>query len=176
MRKAKLLCRRYSLAEGDYKGLALALAIEHEPGFRAIDPQLVELPLAEDDCERVAADEDEQSGFSVQVKNGKLIDKLIDKPPGRPLRWTPKRLLDLLKAVRAEKEKSDLTEDLEALRRLARQKQWKPPAKHRSNSTRGDHDAWINTLQSRLGGAKQLKRKVDALNAELEEIQRRIGK
>ena len=45
--KLKLLSRRYSLAEGDYKGLALALAIEHEPGFQTIDRQIVELPLAE---------------------------------------------------------------------------------------------------------------------------------
>ena len=32
--KLKLLSRRYSLAEDDYEGLALALAIKHEPGFR----------------------------------------------------------------------------------------------------------------------------------------------
>jgi hypothetical protein len=32
--KLKLLLRRYSLAEDDYEGLALALAIEHEPGFQ----------------------------------------------------------------------------------------------------------------------------------------------
>ena len=32
--KLKLLMRRYSLGEDDYEGLALVLAIKHEPGFR----------------------------------------------------------------------------------------------------------------------------------------------
>jgi hypothetical protein len=41
--KLKLLLRRYSLAEDDYEGLALALAIAHEPGFQ-VDRQIVELP------------------------------------------------------------------------------------------------------------------------------------
>ena len=46
--KLKLLCRRYSLAEDDYEGLALALAIDHEPGFQAVNRQIAELPLADE--------------------------------------------------------------------------------------------------------------------------------
>jgi hypothetical protein len=142
--KLKLLCRRYSLAEDDYEGLALALAIDHEPGFQ-VDRQLVELP----------------NGFSGPVgpvKDGKLIDKR-----GRRIEWTGERFFQLLQAVEKEKEKSGLTEDLEALRRLARRKQWSPPP-----NQRGGYDAWVRTLQSRLHDAKQLKRKVDSLNAELD--------
>ena len=105
--KLKLLLRRYSLAEGDYEDLALALAIKHEPGFQAVDRQLAELP----------------PGFSgpVRIKHGKLVDKRS----GRPVEWSPERLLRLLEAVKSEKEKAKkekfvLTKDLDALRRLAR--------------------------------------------------------
>ena len=156
--KLKLLLRRYSLAEDDYQGLALALALEHEPGFEVVDRQIVELPL----------------GFSgsVRVKDGKLIDK----PSGRPLKWSGERLLQLLEAVQREKKKSGLTKDLDALGRLARHEQWRPPANHRSNSTRGEGDAWISTLQSRLHDAKHVKHMVDRLNALFEEVQRQIGK
>jgi hypothetical protein len=150
--KLKLLCCRYSVAEDDYEGLALALAIDHEPGFQ-VDRQLVELPPG-------------FSGPVGPVKDGKLINKR-----GRRIEWTVERFFQLLQAVEGEKEKSGLTEDLEALRRLARRKQWSPPP-----NQRGGYDAWVRTLQSRLHDAKRLKRKVDALNAELEEIARRIGK
>jgi hypothetical protein len=108
----------------------------------------------------------------VRVKDGKLIDE----PRRRPVQWSPERLLHLLEAVRAEKKKSGLTKDLDALTRLARGKDWAPPAFHRSKSTRGKFNAWIRTLQSRLHDAKQFKRKVDAVNALLEEAQRLVGK
>jgi hypothetical protein len=108
----------------------------------------------------------------VLIKDGKLIDKTS----GRPVQWSAERLLHLIEAVLVEKKKSSLTKDLDVLQRLARQEQWRPSANHRSNSTRGEGDARIRTLQSRLSEAKQLKRKVDALNALVEEAQRLIGK
>lgn len=156
--KLKLLLRRYSLAEDDYEGLALALAIEHEPGFQVVDRQIAQLPI----------------GFSglVRVKDGKLTDKTS----GRPLEWSGERLLQLLEAVQREKKKSGLTKDLDALGRLARQEQWRPPATHRSKSSRGGWDAWISILQKRLPNAKRLQGKVDELNAMVEEAQRLIGK
>ena len=149
--KLKLLLRRHSLAEEDYEGLALALAIKHEPGFK-VDRQIAEAPF----------------GFegAVRIKYGKHIDK----PRRRPVQW-PERLLQLLEALEAEKKKSRLTKDLDALKGLARQKGWEPP--HRSNSPGGRFDPWVRTLQSRLHDAKKLKRKVDALNAFVEEVQRR---
>ena len=135
-------------------GLALALAIEHEPGFK-VDRQIAAMP----------------SRFEgpVRIKDGKHIDK----PHRRPVKWSVERLLQLLEAVEAEKKKSRLTKDLDALKRLARGKGWEPPAFHRSNSPRGKFDAWVRTLQSRLHDAKKLKRKVDALNEFVEEVQRR---
>jgi hypothetical protein len=152
--KLKLLLRRYSLAEDDFEGLALALAIEHEPGFK-VDRQIAEAPF----------------GFegAVRIKDGKHIDK----PRRRPVQWPVERLRQLLEAVEAEEKKSRLTKDLDALKRLARQKGWEPPAFHRSNSPRVRFDAWVRTLQIRLHDAKKLKRKVDALNAFVEEVQRR---
>ena len=112
--KLKLLLRRHSLAEEDYEGLALALAIEHEPGFR-VDRQIAQMP----------------PGFSgpVRLKDGKLVDA----PKRRPLQWTVERLLRLLEAVQVEKEKSGLTKDLEVLQRLAGQNEW-TSANDRSNS------------------------------------------
>jgi hypothetical protein len=150
--KLKLLLRRYSLADDDFEGLALA--IEHEPGFQ-VDRQIAQAPF----------------GFEgpVRIKDGKHIDK----PRRRPVQWPVERLLQLLEAVEAEKKKSRLTKDLDALKGLARQKGWEPPAFHRSNSPRGKFDAWVRTLQSRLHDAKKLKRKVDALNAFVDEVQRR---
>jgi hypothetical protein len=180
--KLKLLLRRYSLAEDDYEGLALALAIEHEPGFR-VDRQIaklnLQLPVRASDAESAETAESAPAPAGASEIYGPVLIKdgeLIDKPRRRPVQWPSLRLLQLLEAVQREKKKSGLTgvtKDLDALGRLARQKQWGPPANHRSKSTRGEVNAWIRTLQSRLGDAKQLKRKVDAL---VEEAQRRIGK
>jgi hypothetical protein len=155
--KLKLLCRRYSLAEDDYEGLALALAIEHEPGFQAVNRQIAELP----------------PGFSgpVRIRDGKLVETRS----GRPVKWPLERLIQLLEAVQREKKSSGLTKDLDALRRLARKSEWSPPPDHRSNSQRGEHEAWVRTLQSRLHDAKKLWRRIAALNTMLEEIERRIG-
>ena len=53
--KLKLLLRRYSLAEDDFEGLALALAIEHEPGFQ-VDRQIAQAPFGfEARCESETA-------------------------------------------------------------------------------------------------------------------------
>ena len=145
------LCRHYSLEEDDYEGLALKLAIQHEPGFRVVDYQIAELPL----------------GFSgiVQIKEGVLTDKRT----GRPVDWPPERLLQLLEAVQNERKRSG-TKDPDALKQLARKKEWAPPPNHR-----GEFGAWVSTLQSRLHDAKKFKRSVDALNATLEKIQRQLG-
>jgi hypothetical protein len=125
-----------------------------------VDRQIVKLPL----------------GFSepafwgpVLVKEGKLVDKTS----GRPVQWSGERLCHLLEAVQREKKKTRLTKDLDVLKRLARQSEWAPP-NHRSKSTRGEFDAWVRTLQSRLHDAKRFKRIVDERNAELEEIRRSL--
>ena len=167
--KLKLLSRRYSLGEDDFEGLALALAIEHEPGFR-VNRQITYPANATD----VTADDKEGTGFSglVRVEDGKQIDE----PRRRPKEWSELRLLHLFQAVQAEKKKSDLTKNLDALKLLARQRQWRPPTTHRSRSSRGEYDAWVRTLQSRLHDAKQLLRKVDRLNALIDKAQRGIGK
>ena len=154
--KLKLLLRRHSLAEEDYEGLALALAIEHEPGFR-VDRQIAQMP----------------PGFSgpVRLKDGKLVDA----PKRRPLQWTVERLLRLLEAVQVEKEKSGLTKDLEVLQRLAGQNEW-TSANDRSNSPRGAFAARVRTLQSRLHDAKKVKRRLDELTAIVEEANAEVAR
>ena len=156
----KLLCRRYSLAEDDYEGLALALAIDHEPGFQAVNRQIAEFPLADDNLD--SDDEDIQFSGLVRIKDGKLVETRS----GRPVVWPPERLLRLLEAVEAEKKKFHCTA-LDAIKRLAKTKEWAPPPEHRSNSTRGEYEAWVQTLQSRLHDAKKLKREAEALFEEI---------
>jgi hypothetical protein len=163
----RLLCRRYSLAEDDYEGLALNLAIQHEPGFRVVDRQITKLPLAHGPLT-------EYTPFSgpVRIKKGVLIYERT----GRPIDWPPERLLQLLEAVQTEKKRSGVTKDIDALSRLARKKEWAPPPAHRSKSPRGESDAWVRTLQSRLPYAKQFKRRLDALERMLKNAERRTRK
>jgi hypothetical protein len=151
-RNLRLLCRLYALAEDDYEGLALNLAIQHEPGFRVVDRQITNLP----------------PGFSglVRIKEGVLTYERT----GRPLIGPPERLLRLLEAVQREKKNPGVTKDLDALKRLARRKEWASRPTHQSKSPRGEHDAWVRTLQSRLHDAKEFRRKIDALNAIFEEL------
>jgi Homeodomain-like domain len=151
--KLKLLCRYYSLAEDDYVGLALELAIKHEPGFQAIDRQLVELPVADDDRKGL--------GFRgpVLVKNGKLIDT----PSGRPVEWSLERLLQLIEAVEEAKKKFSLTTDLDALKHLAGKPEWAATLNSKG------YDAWVSTLQKRLPEAKAAKRTLNALTLDVRE-------
>jgi hypothetical protein len=148
--KLNLLLRHYSLADDDWHGLALALAIEHEPGFQ-VDRQIAPLP----------------PGFAgaVRIKGGKII---IERT-GRPQRWSVERLGELRDAVYAEKRMSGLKKDIEALRHLARRKKWAPPS-DQSRSSRGTFDAWVTTLQKRLVEARRIQRGVDELEAILRQI------
>jgi hypothetical protein len=162
----RLLCRRYSLAENDYEGLALNLAIQHEPGFRVVDRQIASLPLT-----RLPP------GFSgpVGIKDGVLVYERT----GRPIDWPPERLLQLLEAVQTEKKRSGVagvTKDIDALRRLARKKEWAPPPTHRSKSPLGGSDARVRTLQSRLYDAKKFKRELDRAERMLKDAERRTRK
>jgi hypothetical protein len=143
--KLKLLLRRYSLEDDDWYGLALNLAIQYEPGFQ------VEFPLT---VLRLTEQSETTDAFSGPVR----VSSNVGKQRGRPRQWSFDRLEHLLKAVRAEKKKSGLKEDLDVLKRLARQKEWSPPRNHRSSSPRGEADAWVRTLQSRLHDAKKMER------------------
>ena len=165
--KLKVLCRRYSLSENNYEDLALNLAIQHEPGFRVVDRQIASLPLAQGPLT-------EYTPFSgpVRIKNGVLVYERT----GRPIDWPPVRLLQLLEAVQTERKRSGVTKDIDALRRLARKKEWAPRPTHRSKSLRGDFDAWVHTLQNRLHDAKKCKRLLDRAERTLEEAERRTRK
>src|SRR5262249_25423218 len=148
--KLKLLCRRYLIAEDDYRALARNLASEHEPRSR-LNLRLLcrHYSLPEDDYEGLALNlaiqhepgfrvVDRQiagspPGFSgpVRIREGVLTDART----GRPVGWDPEKLLQLLEAVQAERKRPDVTTDLDALKRLARTKHWGPPPTHQSKSS-----------------------------------------
>ena len=194
--KLNLLCRRYSLTENDFRGLALNLAVEHEP--RSLHGKLRHLcrrySLAENDYEGLAlylAIQHEpgfrmvdrqitslplttlSTGFSgpVRIKNGVLVYERT----GRPIDWPPERLLRLLEAVQTERKISGLTKDIDALSRLARKNEWAPQSTHRSKSPRGESAAWVRTLQSRLYDAKKFKRQLDFAERMLKEAEVEAG-
>jgi hypothetical protein len=134
--KLKLLLRHYSLADGDWYGLALILAVEHEPGFQ-IDGQIAPLP----------------PGFwgAVEIKDGKIVDDKVKKS-NRPLEWPFRRLLELLDDVETEKKKSGCSKDLTALRHIV-PKKWGRPLNYK-----GDIEAWIRRLQKLLSEARRQHR------------------
>jgi hypothetical protein len=153
--KLKLLLRHYSLADDDWHGLALILAVEHEAGFQ-IDRQIAPLPP--------------RFWGAVEIKDGKIVDDTIKKP-NRPLVWSFRRLLELLEDVQTEKKKSGCSKDLDALRHLAR-RNWKPPVNHRGEN-------WIRTLQKRLSQAKRehsaVAPEVAKLRAKAKILQRQLA-
>jgi hypothetical protein len=176
-----------SRVSNDFRGLALNLAVEHEPRF--LHGKLRRLcrrySLAENDYESLALNlaiqhepgfrvVDRQiaklpPGFSgpVRIKDGVLI---VERT-GRPIDWSPERFLQLLEAVQTEKKKSHVTKDLDALASLARKREWAPPPTHR-----GEFDGWVGTLRSRLHDAKKFKRQLDRAERMLEEADRRTRK
>ena len=156
--KLKLLYRRYSIAEDDHRGLALKLAVQHEPGFRVVDRQIADLPV--------------DFAGPVRIKHGVLTYKRT----GHPIDWPPERYLELLEAVQTEKKRSGATKDLDALKQLATKKEWTSPPAHRSKSPGGEYNARVRTLQSRLHDAKQFRRRLDALNTKLAEAERQLRK
>jgi hypothetical protein len=143
--KLKLLLRHYSLADDDWYGLALILAVEHEAGFQ-VDRQIAPLP----------------PGFwgAVEIKDGKIVDDRTRKP-NRPLVWSFRRLHELMDDVQAEKQKSGCSKDSEALERLARKTEWKAPPNHSGGR------AWVKILQKRLCEAKKQDRALGPTAAKL---------
>jgi hypothetical protein len=148
LEKLLLLMEHYEISDKeDWFSLALALAIDHVPGFR------VSLRLALEGGQDLGA---------VVHRDGKKV--------GRRRLWTSDRLERLLDAVEQEKKKSGIRKDREALSRLARRQEWARPATHRKG-----HLSWIETLESRLQDAKKFKRLVDRKLKELRDIARQIA-
>ena len=79
--KIKFLCRRYSLAEDDYRGLALNLASEHEPGSRRRKLTLLRrhYSLAEDDYEGLALTLAIQHEPGFRVVDRQITRLLVDR-------------------------------------------------------------------------------------------------
>ena len=136
--KLDLLMDEYGITDKtDFFSLALALAIEHLPSFK-IDAT----PL------RLEGD-DQGPQFVVQDNNR-----------GRPTKWSPRPLNNLLNAVEEIKEKDSLSTDDEALSRLARRVKWSRPANQR-------REQWLKTLKNRLAEARRCARLVRIAEADL---------
>ena len=132
--KLRFLMDHYGISDkADFFSLALALAIDHVPGF-GIDPT----PLRQE-----------------QISDG-LALVVQDNRTGRKLEWPPKRLDSLLSAVEDAKRKHGLSTDREAIAVVARNRKWGRPANHK-----GNHEQWLETLESRLQDAKRSKRQIE---------------
>jgi hypothetical protein len=106
LRKLGLLMDEYGITDKtDFFNLALALAIEHVPGF-GINPTPLRL----------------EEGLVVQ-----------DNREGRPPEWPLKRLNKLLSAVEETRKKQSLSTDREALSVLAQRAEWSRPANHQGS-------------------------------------------
>jgi hypothetical protein len=182
IQKLGLLLRHYELADGDWLGLALKLAIEHEPGFQ-VDRQIASLPLPSgsyvfpsDIVSQIGVDVLNRrfpGGFPVHVRDGEILE-----PGGRerrracrPTEWSADRLHQLFEAVQAEKKKSSGLSNTEAVRRLANRKKWQRPENHR-----GDFDGWVATLRTCFYRAGRVRHKAEALQGQLQRISRRLAK
>ena len=132
--KLRLLMDHYGISDkADFFSLAFALAIDHVPGFR-IDPT----PLRQE-----------------QISDGVAL-VVQDNRTGRRLEWPPERLDSLLSAVEDAKRKHGLSTDRDAITVVARNRKWGQPANHK-----GNHEQWLETLESRLQDAKRSKREIE---------------
>jgi hypothetical protein len=130
--KLELLMGHYGITDKtDFPSLALALAIEHIPGFR-IDPTPLRLEQIDD------------QGLKLVVQDNR-------KGPRR--KWSLKRLNNLLSAVEETKKKHGLSKDNEALSVLANHPEWSP-----SGNYRGDREQWLKTLKNQLAEARRFSK------------------
>ncbi|MFL6833448.1 MAG: hypothetical protein ACJ8F0_12745 [Xanthobacteraceae bacterium] len=138
--KLDLLMEHYAISDKtDFFHLALALAIDHVPGFR-VDP-----PTA------------------LRLEHGDWGAVLHGHKRGRRRTGPPDRLDNLLDTVEETKKKRGLSDDRAALRVVMQNsEEWGPPANHR-----GDHKQWLETLESRLQDAKRNRREINALISSL---------
>ena len=138
--KLRLLLSYYHVEKkDDWFSLAVRLASDHVPGFERAINQLNELYVGKEPAVAFSG---------LMPIRGKLS--------GRPRTWPIDRLLSLARAVEQIKQADKLSKDRDALRRLARRRDWRPPANHR-----GDSDSWVETLESRLQDAKSFLRRED---------------
>jgi DNA mismatch repair ATPase MutL len=141
--KLKLLAEHYEVSQNDFRALALAIARDFIPGFRFTDP------LTTAKVQALPHNKQEERDLD---RLNRLLAEAAQNKTGRPTKWHPDRLEELLAEVDAIKKETGVT-DREALSRAAQKKKWGPPANHR-----GDRSAWIETLESRLQDAKRQRK------------------
>jgi hypothetical protein len=127
--KLPLLAKHYGIEKTDYFRLALALAIDHVPGFRI-----------------------GRASELLKLKHGDY-GKVLGNKRGREREWTLERLYRLPGAVETEKKKYSISTDDAALRVLARRPEWGPSVNYR-----GTPEKWLKTLKNKLAVGRHLNR------------------
>jgi hypothetical protein len=122
------------LDKTDYLSLAVALAVDHVPGFRV--GRCHELFNLEHPEEHVRGADGAEHVLAA-------YGKVLGPKRGRRRKWTPERLDCLLNAVEQIKKKDRLQTDREALVVLARRREWSGPAES------GQRE-WLKTLMNQL--------------------------
>ena len=134
--KLGLLMEHYSIDDkNDWFGLALALAVDHIPGFQ-VHSRLVEFGV-------------DWKGDSPSRFSGPVV--IEQKKVGRRKTWAFDRLDQLLNAVEQRKAKDGIKTDREALSRLVQREEWAPPATHRGGSKNGLR-LWRADCRTQRGG------------------------
>jgi hypothetical protein len=141
--KLAILMKDYGIEEGDFRNLALRLAIDLGiPGFQ-LDPA----PL--------------------YLEHGTFGPVMQGKKSGRGIEWTMKKLDDLVSAVEDAKKKHRFSNDRDALLYLAQhQKNWARPAGHELNG-------WVKTLQNKFVVARKIRRNTAFQLEELKQFLRK---
>jgi hypothetical protein len=124
--KLALLMEHYKIADkADYRSLALALAVDHVPGFQVVPARKV-----------------------FRLRHGNY-GAVIGYKRGRMRVRTPDRLDRLKTVVEETKKKHRLKSDREALEIIAAQKEeWRRP-------TKSGLQQWIKTLRNQLAAARR---------------------
>src|SRR5262249_17096772 len=123
--KLALLMEHYKIADKtDYFSLALASAVPHVPGCQVVRARKV-----------------------LRLRHGEY-GAVIGNKQGRQREWTPTRVDGLLSAVKTTKKKHGISSDREALERLVRNEEWRPPANR-------DPRQWLKTLRNQLAAARR---------------------
>lgn len=124
--KLALLMEHYKIADKtDYLSLALALAVDHVPGFQVVPARKV-----------------------LRLRHGDY-GAVIGNKQGRQREWLPNRVDRLKTIVEETKKKHHFKSDREALEVIVAQKvEWHRPA------NRGQQQ-WIKTLRNQLAAARR---------------------
>jgi hypothetical protein len=140
--KLARLMKEYGIEEGDYRGLALRLALDHIPHF-------------------------EPPGFKLQHETWGAVVR--DTKGGAPTKWTVEQLDALVAEVDTAKKNYNLPTDEAALRHITKSGRWARP---QNSDTGQWIKTLKNLMAAHRKVQREVQRGLDDLTARLEELQR----